>query len=349
MSESTEQGTVTSVLDLPDDQIANLDPTTFATEETQEDEGTEVTEVTTVESDSETQEVAEVTDVPETTEAEEVKEETKEPDTTEYKQFFDLVTAPFKANGANVQIKDASEVIRLMQMGANYSKKMAEFKQPRAYLKLLEDNNLLDTDKLSFLIDVHNKNPDAIAKLIRDSGLDTYEIDSEERANQYKTQVQAPNVGLIDLQDTLSEIEGTPTYARLMEVVVDTFDQDSRNRISTEPSVLKLLNEHIGNGIYDQINTIIQQERIQGRLLVPDIDAYNMVGNYLSSNNLLVTQKQVETPIVPPKPKPNAELNNRRQAASSPKPSSSSTNLGDVKNPLSMSDEEFAKFVASRV
>ena len=75
-----------------------------------------------------------------------------------------------------------------MQMGANYNKKMAALKPNLKLLKLLENNGLLSEEKLSFLIDLDKKNPDAITKLVKDSGLDPLEMDvskSDYKPNTY--------------------------------------------------------------------------------------------------------------------------------------------------------------------
>jgi len=46
--------------------------------------------------------------------------------------FFKKVSAPFKADGKDVQVRTPEEAVRLMQMGVNYSKRMKEMKPLRA-------------------------------------------------------------------------------------------------------------------------------------------------------------------------------------------------------------------------
>ena len=41
------------------------------------------------------------------------------------KEVYNKVFAPFRANGKEIQVKSVDDVISLMQMGANYNKKMA--------------------------------------------------------------------------------------------------------------------------------------------------------------------------------------------------------------------------------
>ena len=266
--ESIQQDKVSSVLDLSDEEIANLDPSQFeaTTPVVQAEEEVEVpteehvsaTTESTVD-DDEGEEVVTPRQQDETPTSNEPVEETKTGD-ADYKAFYDQVTAQFKANGTNLQFKDPSEIISLMQMGANYNKKMAEFKEPRRYLKMLQDNGLLSEDKLSFLIDVHKKDPNAIAKLVKESGLEMYDLDSEEKANQYKTSTYAPTSSAVELEDVLAELQDAPTYARLVDMVGTKFDSVSRERVASTPSALRDLNNHMANGTFDKIMDIMQPQ-----------------------------------------------------------------------------------------
>lgn len=74
-----------------------------------------------------------------------------------YEQEYKRILAPFKANGKEVEVKSVDDAITLMQMGANYQKKMAALKPNLKILKILENNGLLDEGKLSFLIDLDKR------------------------------------------------------------------------------------------------------------------------------------------------------------------------------------------------
>ena len=80
----------------------------------------------------------------------------------DYEAFFKQVMAPFKANGRTIELKSPDEAIRLMQMGAGYGRKIQDLQPHLKVLRMLEKNELLDENKLSFLIDVNAKNPEAI-------------------------------------------------------------------------------------------------------------------------------------------------------------------------------------------
>ena len=95
-----------------------------------------------------------------------------ESEKTDYEAFYKEVMTPFKANGKLIELRNPAEAVQLMQMGANYTRKMQAIQQHRKVLTMLENNGLLDEGKLSFLIDIEKKNPDAIQKLVKESGID---------------------------------------------------------------------------------------------------------------------------------------------------------------------------------
>ena len=87
-------------------------------------------EVETVPTES-TQEVEQVEETSEynpeqvSTDVGTATEETASPETpVDYKALYEQVTAPFKANGKTISIQSVEEATQLMQMGANYTKKM---------------------------------------------------------------------------------------------------------------------------------------------------------------------------------------------------------------------------------
>ena len=56
------------------------------------------------------------------------KEDTPETKEFDYESAYKKVSEPFKANGVDIQVKEPDDIVRLMQMGANYQKKMSQLK-----------------------------------------------------------------------------------------------------------------------------------------------------------------------------------------------------------------------------
>ena len=98
---------------------------------------TEDTSVETKEPDTENSESEKV----DNTEESDITEPKEESDNQEvdYKDFYDKVMAPIKANGHTIQLKNQEEVIKLIQQGANYTKKMQELAPYRKAALMLKD------------------------------------------------------------------------------------------------------------------------------------------------------------------------------------------------------------------
>lgn len=269
----------------------------------------------------------------------------------DYKAAYERLTATFKANGRDIQVKNVDDAIALMQMGANYNKKMAGLKPNLKLMKMLESNGLLSEEKLSFLIDLDKKNPEAINKLVKDSGMDPLDL-SAERASEYKPQTYTVDEREMELDAVLGELESSPAYNRTLDVVSTKWDGASKGVIASKPEILKVINAHMENGIYDLIATEIESERTFGRLNgLSDLEAYRQVGDSIQARGgfaHLGHQKQnaPNTPvIVQPKPKQvdDDRLRDKKRAASSTKTAIPTAGMKADFNPLSMSDEEFSK------
>lgn len=263
---------------------------------------------------------------------------------TDYQAFYEKLTKPFKANGREIQVQNADDMIALMQQGANYSKKMAQLKPNLALMRTLEQHGLNDADKITYLIDLYNKQPEAIAKLVKEADIDLYSFDTDQ-AEQYtpKTMVNEPSA----LEDTITELYGNhETFKDVVTDITTLWDKESKAIVSDNPEILRVMAKQADEGIYQQIMSAIDYEKMLGRLSgIPFLHAYEQVeARILQANQPTPKQEQGFTA---PRPQANQEhVSNQNQAqkqrASVPKGSASQSNAGF--DPLKLSDEEFLKF-----
>ena len=248
-----------------------------------------------------------------------------------------------------MQVQSAEEAITLMQMGANYNKKMAALKPNLKLLKLLENNGLLSEEKLSFLIDLDKKNPDAITKLVKDSGLDPLEMDVSK--SDYKPNTYTVHDREVELDSVLSDIQDTPTYSKTISIVGNKWDGESKKIIVENPQLIKVINDHMASGVFDLISNEVDRQRALNRLNgVSDIEAYRLVGDEMHNRGALRPASQPAQKVpgtvrepVPTKPAAqNQDTRSKKLAASTPKAAAPVKNDPDF-NPLAMSDEDFAK------
>jgi len=265
--------------------------------------------------------------------------------------FFAKVTSPFKANGRDMKVDNADDVIKLMQMGANYNRKMAAMKPGLKVLKMLENNELLDAEKIGFLIDINKKDPAAIAKLLADSEIDPVEFDLDQGAD-YKTADHSVDERELALDEVAEELKDSPNYAKTVELVATKWDAESKQAVANDPQLLKVIDSHMASGIYELISNELEQERTFGRLNgMSDIEAYGKIGDAIEArggfDHLFPAkgQRQQDTTQAK-KQKPDTAAANKtrrdkRRAASSSRSSASQEKA--AVNPLGLSDDDFAK------
>lgn len=294
----------------------------------------------------------------------EVEEETDTTDTDTDKELnadaqLARLFQPFKAGGREISIKNIDEAITLMQKGVGYHKKMESIKQQMNVVKMLENNGLLDQNKLNFLIDISQHKPEAIAKLVQDAGIEPYDLDTE-KADSYKESSYAVDPKEVELDNVLDELRDTPSYTRMLAVVGTEWDADSRNVISNNPEVLRVINQHVETGIYDIIDAEMARQQALGNLNgMSNIEAYKAIGDQLNTEGKFnhLVPKAKETPkskleeaaakLAKQAPKSNKDKAIKRKAAAVP--TSSTSTPKEVKDFRNMSDEEFAVYTREQL
>lgn len=264
-----------------------------------------------------------------------------------HKEFYERMTKPFKANGREIHVTNPDDMITLMQKGSDYVKKMTELKPLKRIGKLLEENQLEEAD-LAFLIDLKNKKPEAIAKLLKDSEVDMYGFDVEQ-GNDY-TPV-APQVAEVndELQSTLDELQATSaTFNQTIAVVGQQWDVSSRETIAQHPQLLRILDAQIANGTFAKIDNVVQYEKLMGRLSgMTDMQAYVEIERRLQASS----PQPIQTPaaVVPPVAQPTQQQQKvAEQRKSAAPPRVTQPDSTHIANPSIMSDAEFKKFMASQ-
>jgi len=331
--------------DEPDNESAAED-----TESPAEDEATDEEE--TVEEDTEVVAEGDNEETPSKKAKDDDKSDEGKDTELDYKAEYDRLIAPFRANGKDIQVHSVDDAITLMQQGANYNKKMAGLKPNLKLMKMLENNELLDENKLSFLIDLNKKNPEAVQKFIKDSGIDPLDIDTE-KATEYTPNTYTVDDNEVELDTVLDNIRDTQSFNETIDVISNKWDASSKGVLLKDPKIIAVINEQIGNGIYGQINGVVENERMLGRLEgLSDLEAYKKVGDAIQSvggfANQQPTNQQNEQPTnTANKVQDDPKLKDRKRAASSTKSKANKKVAADF-NPLSMSDEEFEKSTNSQ-
>lgn len=281
----------------------------------------------------------------------------------DYEGFFQQVMAPFKANGREFKLNSPDEAIRLMQMGAGYGRKLQDLQPALKTLKMLEKANLLDEGKLSFLIDINNKNPDAIKKLIADSGIDPLELNIGDNVSYAPKNHSVSDKEMV-FHTALEDVQSHPNGQETIRLINQTWDQESKSALWESPQLLAVIQSQRENGVYAQIVTEIDRQKLLGQIpsTAPFLQAYKLAGDHLQANNgfkITETPNSIQTRsgdtpstqvIATRTAAPKAQVQNGdKAAAAASTKTTTSRKAGVTVNPLDMADDDFLKTFKDRL
>jgi hypothetical protein len=257
--------------------------------------------------------------------------------------------APLKAAKRTIEIGSVEKARQLMQMGVDYSRKMADMKPYQRMMTSLERAGLLEEDKLNFLIDLANKQPKAIQKLLKDSEIDPLDLDLEDSAT-YQPNDHMVSEGELAVDEVLDSIRPSPKFDDVVDTV-SAWDTASKRALMDNPQVLQHLTAHMEAGIYDMIMSRLESDRIFGKHVgLSDLDAYKAVGDAMYEEGAFAPNAQA------PSATGNTDQGHsqdsqgsresvkaRKRAASPPKGTASKVRKGQP-DFSQMTDEEIEKY-----
>ncbi len=254
----------------------------------------------------------------------------------DYKSIYEQVFKPFKANGKEITPKSVEDIISLMQMGANYTKKMQLMAPMKKVVQSL-DNAKIDEQELNFLIDVSKGDKEAIKQLLIKHKIDPLEIDLD-GDNTYSPRNNIASDEDVEFNDTLMDIHDS--LPRIQEILNNTWDDNSKKVILKDPRLMRALHEEVQMGRFDEVQKRLEAEKTFGRYKgVSDVDAYIDLVSKMEQERMK-TKTQPETPT---KTESTKKIPDKSKAAPTKGKTSKSSSSLTAKDLLSMSDDEFNK------
>lgn len=202
-----------------------------------------------------------------------------DPGELDHKAEYKRLMEPFKAAKRMVTVGSVDDARRLMQQGVDYSRKMELMKPHLRALRTLEKAELLDPDRINFLIDLHKKDPAAIKKLLKDADIDPMTVSNED-SDSYTPTDHAISEAELGVREVLDNIKDSDSFTETVDVISNQLDKASREKLQGNPEVIATIHEHIEAGVYTKVMDKVKNERLFGRLSgLSDLDAYYQVGD----------------------------------------------------------------------
>ena len=216
------------------------------------DEGTEVAEEQTEEDDAET--VPEVTETP---------------------------VHKFKANGKEYTFTPEemmSQFPKIFGQAMDYTKKTQALKPWRKTIDAIESANL-SHDQINLMIDVFKGDKNAIAEVMRRTGVDALDLDTEN--NVYTPKDYGRDETALAIKDIVDEISSDKEFNITQQILNKEWDDRSFSELTRDPELIKLLHIDVKSGTYDKVQPIAEKLKVFDRGRKSDLEYYKQAaGEY---------------------------------------------------------------------
>ena len=264
-------------------ELTNLEqPSTDSDDDASSDgEDEDVTEEDSGAEDDDTDE--DQSDEEEQTETETDESKTDEQPVNELEQFFN-VQSKTRANGIDYTFsnKEKLEMFdKIFPQAADYTKKMQAIKPFRKRIDYMEQVNMTDSE-FNFLMDLSKGDKAAITELIKRTGVDTLELDTEN--NNYVAKNYGRDDIELDIKEVVSVIKDDKEYTTTYNVLNSQWDDTSRAEFLKEPKKIAQLHQDVKDGLFDIINPMAQKLKVYDGNTKSDLDYYGIAADQYFAN-----------------------------------------------------------------
>ena len=236
------------------------------------DEGATDDEVTT---ETESTEVTAQPDEEVDTEDEDPIEEEKSEEINEVAQQ-DHQELVFKANGREfkfTQDEMMAQFPKIFGQAMDYTKKTQAMKPWRKTIDAIEQAKLGHED-INLMIDVMKGNKEAIAEVLKRTGVDSLEIDTEN--SKYTPNDYGRDDKALAIKDIVEEISADKEYDITHRILSKEWDEKSFRDMTNDPELIRLLHVDVKTGMFDKVQPIADKIKVLDRGNKTDLEYYRL-------------------------------------------------------------------------
>lgn len=265
---------VTESTDTYDDEDIEIMEQPDELDEDSVDEGATDDEVTTeTESTEVTAQPDEEVDTEDEDPIEEEKSEEDINDEIAQKEQQELV---FKANGREfkfTQDEMLEQFPKIFGQAMDYTKKTQAMKPWRKTIDAIEQAKLGHED-INLMIDVMKGNKEAIAEVMKRTGVDSLEIDTEN--SKYTPNDYGRDDKALAIKDIVEEISVDKEYEITHRVLSKEWDEESFREMTEDPDLIRLLHVDVKTGMFDKVQPIAYKIKVLDRGSKTDLEYYRL-------------------------------------------------------------------------
>lgn len=182
----------------------------------------------------------------------------------------------FKANGREykfTQDEIMAQFPKIFGQAMDYTKKTQAMKPWRKTIDAIEEAKL-GHDDINLMIDVMKGNKEAIAEVLKRTGVDSLEIDTEN--SKYTPNDYGRDDKALAIKDIIEEISADREYETTHKVLSKEWDEKSFRRMTDDPELIRLLHNDVKSGTFDKVQAVAEKIKVFDRGLKTDLEYYEL-------------------------------------------------------------------------
>ena len=204
----------------------------------------------------------------------EVDEQTENTEDEELPEITETPVHKFKANGKEYSFTPEEmmeQFPKIFGQAMDYTKKTQALKPWRKTIDAIESARL-GHDDINLMIDVFKGDKNAIAELIKRTGVDTLDLDTEN--SKYIPKDYGRDDTALAIKDIVDEISADKEYETTHRILSKEWDEKSFSELTKDPELIRLLHVDVKSGMYDKVQPIAEKMKVFDRGRQSDLDYY---------------------------------------------------------------------------
>ena len=182
----------------------------------------------------------------------------------------------FKANGREfkfTQDEMLEQFPKIFGQAMDYTKKTQAMKPWRKTIDAIEQAKLGHED-INLMIDVMKGNKEAIAEVMKRTGVDSLEIDTEN--SKYTPNDYGRDDKALAIKDIVEEISADKEYDITHRILSKEWDEKSFREMTEDPDLIRLLHVDVKTGMFDKVQPIADKIKVLDRGNKTDLEYYRL-------------------------------------------------------------------------
>lgn len=204
----------------------------------------------------------------------EVDEQTENTEDEELPEITETPVHKFKANGKEYSFTPEEmmeQFPKIFGQAMDYTKKTQALKPWRKTIDAIESARL-GHDDINLMIDVFKGDKNAIAELIKRTGVDALDLDTEN--SKYVPKDYGRDDTALAIKDIVDEISADKEYETTHRILSKEWDDRSFSELTKDPELIRLLHVDVKSGMYDKVQPIAEKMKVFDRGRQSDLDYY---------------------------------------------------------------------------